>query len=152
MATSEEAVLNEAKTQVGALAPASPATGTGRIYIYPDDYASINPKTPFVIISKQQQEITTDRIGHARLASEWTLEIFVFLHDGELLYPSDPFAKAELKARQWWKVALDWLDNADPFSGNAKRSGPITSDFTALQWDQKPFNGLWLQIPVRQFN
>ena len=147
MATTESSFLSAVKTAVLAMSPASPAVDTSRVYVTPDDYGSVTANVPFVIINRQQEPFTIEA-NDAR----WNLEIFVFLHSGELLYPSADYAAMELKARQWLKVIIEWVrDNKRPMSTYGKPAGDMTADIVALQFNQKPYNGLYVSLPVIQF-
>lgn len=149
MATTEAALLSYVKTQIKGLSPSAPAGSTSRVFVTPDDYNDVSQSVPFVIVNRQQEAFTTSRRAHSGVMSNWNLEIFVFLHKGALVYPSADYAAAELKARQWWSAITDWIyGTGKPFSTHGAIAGDVTFDFVAMQFNQNPYNGLYVSVPV----
>lgn len=145
MATTDKPLLDYVKGVLAAMTPASPAASTSRVYTMPDDYGSVTATVPFVVVSRQQDEITVQQNR-----ALYNVDIYVYLHKGELAYPSADYAAMELKARQWLSAIVDWQRGKKPFSTHGQARADYTADVTMLQWNQEPYNGLYVSIPVLQ--
>lgn len=152
--TTESGVLSWVATQLQSVTPASPASATARVYAYPDDYASVSTTLPFIIVRVNDSEIPLRGASLREFVRDYDLLIDVYTAAGALEIPGTAHGASELKARAWEAAILDWLlDNTtlnDLVRSVATNSVSATSRRNYLQWNQQPYDGVTIRIPITQ--
>ena len=154
--------LNAAKKIFKGLAPAN-VTALQNIYIYPDDYSSVDVTTlPFMVLmegvgrSASIGDLPAGRNSHG--LHLWHMEAVLYLNRGEKKWPSSGAATAELQHRNWAVEVNDLLASNRTLGGNVfdigeRREGKyIYADYLIdhEQWNQEPFWTIRFLIPVIQ--
>ena len=149
----EQPILEAVQTSIKALSPASPATSTSRVYIYPDDYETAPkvPSLPFVIVRMAYGPAENIPHGLSSALRQAALVIEVYTAEDIMPVPSSEHAASELKKRQWWKAITEWLIDDRTLTGTVVVIGNDTTFFTDervyLQWNQNEYDGLYVIIP-----
>ena len=128
-----------------------------RVYIYPDEYSTINndPALPFFVLEElPATENNTVSVGSFAdlVGIEWTVSLYGYAAVGE--FPSPGHDDATAKAltygyRDTIRTLLQanlWPSGVISTLGDDRR---LYTDFIVrLQWNEQPYLGLYFEIPV----
>lgn len=137
---------------------------SSRAWVYPNEYASVAPKVdrvfePFLVVRQNYDGMgaTVADIRGQYTKQAFTLEAMIFLNDGELLSPSAKDAAAELVHQSYEpQIPALILSNATLRKAYAGRNesprpqggGELMIEYSGIQWEQKPYYGTFVTLPV----
>ncbi len=128
-----------------------------RVYIYPDDYASIalDPELPFVVIEENTGAVNNKAKYSGNCAfDQWQIRLDVFSADDFHKDRSARDATNMSAARTDRNEVMAILDNTVSLNGTVNYYGDDSNKYThalaALQWNQKKkYTGSVFLIPVQ---
>lgn len=151
----------DALTALKTLLAAGTYTNTpAGVWIYPDDYASIDTALfPFIVISESVGQVNSmQAITTTAFTRRWLVEILVFIAAGPLEFPNADSASAELLTQEWVDELHTVLASDVTLGGNClsigdgARGAPLffQDQATHSQWNQEVYWTLRLLAPVIQ--
>lgn len=143
------ATLSALKTLLGA--------SFARVYIYPDDYASIpkKPTVPFITIEADPANLNAKAKYNGNCAFDsWQIKIEVYGAEGIAEYPSSKDATNRTAVIGYRDTIMGILDSNKTITNTVQVSGDeansYTHAFAPLQWNRSvPYTGYVFLVPVQ---